>query len=286
MGIRGGNVHGAEAPANLASVTPTTREATRGASMRQRQQQQQQKQNDTDCTLDTDVKHNDQMVNKVPHQSSNRNSFNGSVNNNSYMNGGVILGVNGVGGVLCPDVMIGCNDNKYKGGVESYLKTSDKLKIDKSKCETGSKFVEKIRSVQDAMYKQHDITKVKNETVISHVGYKNDNLKYYGFKSYGAIDKPPSSSHHHNHHHQYASSEKAGNSGHHEKIHARSLQGYPSKTSGDKSVYSDKYNNHRSGYSKSANAFPVYQETKYAISVSGVPGTPAQANAAAAFFAR
>ncbi|XP_044012628.1 kinesin-like protein CG14535 isoform X2 [Aphidius gifuensis] len=290
VGMRGENGLGAEAPANLTSITPTAREATtRIASMRQRQQQQQQyKQNDIESIDDTNVKRNvDQMVNKIPQQqqqqqqSTNKNIINGN-NNNTYINGGLILGVNGVVGGLCSNVMIGCNDNKFKGGVESYLKTSDKIKIDKSKCETGSKFVEKIRSVQDAMYKQHEIIKSsKNEPVISHVGHKNDNLKYYGFKSYGAIDKPLQS-------HQYASSEKAGNSYNHEKNHPRSLQAYSSK-SGDKSVYSDKYNDHyyhRSGYSKSANAFPVYQETKYAISVSGVPGTPAQANAAAAFFAR
>lgn len=125
-----------------------------------------------------------------------------------------------------------------------------------------------------------------------HENYKGDNIKYYGelkgydFKSYGNIDKPPSA---HEKSHQFT----------HEKNHAKSVQGYnvTSKVVGvepsPKSVYSDKYSDsydgkhfyHRSSHAK-PNVFQVYQETKYSYNVSGVPGTPAQASAAAAFFAR
>lgn len=263
VGTRGGSGLGAEAPTNLTSITPTARESRASVGSRQRPNH---KQNDVDP---------DDQTSKTPHQS--RGSINGM--SSTYMSGGVILGVNAV---LSPEVMIGCPDSKLKG-VESYLK-SDKQKTEKIKCDTG-KLAEKIKSVQDAMYKPHDAVKLKSahEAGISHVGYKVDNVKYYGeltgFKSYGAIDKP----------HQYASSDKGHASSHekvHEKVHPRSAQGYSSKLS-DKSGYSDNYY-HRAVYLKSPNLYPpnVFQETKYAYSVSGVPGTPAQASAAAAFFAR
>ncbi|XP_015113333.1 kinesin-like protein CG14535 isoform X1 [Diachasma alloeum] len=261
VGTRGGSGLGAEAPTNLTSITPTAREPRGTSASRQRSNH---KQNDVDTSDDQTV--------KAPHQQS-RSSFNGTAS--TYVSGGVILGVNSA--VLCPEVMIGCPDSKFKG-VESYLK-SDKQKVEKVKCDTG-KLAEKIKTVQDAMYKPHEPAKTKglHEPGISHVGYKADNIKYYGelkgFKSYGAIDKPQ----------QYASSDKGHSS--HDKSHARS-----SAKQCDKSAYSDKYSEnyyHRPVYLKSPALYPpnVFQETKYAYSVSGVPGTPAQASAAAAFFAR
>ncbi|KAK0078566.1 hypothetical protein PV325_002350 [Microctonus aethiopoides] len=301
VGARGGSVNGlgGEAPVNLASLTPTAREATRsGVTPRHRQTH---KQNDVRATLDNLTETKDEIVdlkNHIYQQPSSRNNF----------NGGIILGVNVVGGgVICPEVMLGCNDGKYIGTMDNYIKSSDNksgLKLDKTKCESdnikvGGKFLDKIRSVQEAMHKQHDTTKSKNnhepmqQPVISHVGYKVDNLKYYGelkgFKSYGAIDKPPVANVHEKSHQHAGSSEKNLHStNNHEKIHARSLQGYCSNKIGDKSVYSDKYSDHyyRSGYHQKSSGFPVFQETKYAYSVNGVPGTPAQASAAAAFFAR
>lgn len=294
MGARGASGLGVEAPTNLASITPTAREATRGVTTPR--QRQTHKQGDVRAKPDEflissdgveGLKHHVEPITKSTYQNS-RTSF----------NGGVILGVN-VGGVICPEAMLGCNDSKYKG-MDPYLKTNDicqgkLLKNEKPKfTESGGKFVEKIRSVQDTMYKQHDSSggsgSGNKQPVINHVGYKVDNLKYYGelksFKSYGAIDKPPVSLHDKTH--QYASSEKAPHPANYEKNHARSLQNYCGGKVGDKSVYSDKYGDyyHRGGYQKATNAFPVFQETKYAYSVSGVPGTPAQASAAAAFFAR
>uniref|UniRef100_A0A0C9R8R8 CG14535_0 protein n=1 Tax=Fopius arisanus TaxID=64838 RepID=A0A0C9R8R8_9HYME len=254
---RGGSGLGGEAPTNLTSITPAARES-RGVSVSKRPNHKQ---------IDTET--NDEQQVKIPHQQSRI-----STNASTYVSGGVILGVNST--VLCPEVMIGCPDTKLKG-VESYLK-SDKQKTDKIKCDTG-KLADKIKSVQDAMYKPHDVGKTKgpHEPGISHVGYKVDNIKYYGelkgFKSYGAIDKP----------HQYASSDKGHTS--HDKSHARSSKQC------EKSGYSEKYSEnyyHRAVYLKSPSLYPpnVFQESKYAYSVSGVPGTPAQASAAAAFFAR
>ncbi|XP_046591946.1 uncharacterized protein LOC107217886 [Neodiprion lecontei] len=130
----------------------------------------------------------------------------------------------------------------------------------------------------------HEKSTIKAKQVEGGVKFYGEVKSGYDFKSYGSIDKPPPSSAH-------------------EKSHAKSLPGYnvtPAKsgveTSG-KIVYSDKYSdsnaydgnkhfyNHRAAHPK-PNVFQVYQETKYSYNVSGVPGTPAQASAAAAFFAR
>ncbi|XP_035725719.1 kinesin-like protein CG14535 isoform X2 [Vespa mandarinia] len=130
-----------------------------------------------------------------------------------------------------------------------------------------------------------------------------ENLKYYGelkgydFKSYGTIDKAIVTAHEKSHLHG-APQEKLS----HEKCHAKLSSGSTSSASSpaiqaylkvpnvvdrqaEKSPYGEHYY-HRSSHSKPQNAYQVYQETKYSYNVSGVPGTPAQASAAAAFFAR
>ena len=122
-------------------------------------------------------------------------------------------------------------------------------------------------------------------------------LKGYDLKSYGTIDKPGVvvSAHEKSHSH---GAEKNGHDKCHSKVSCSSssscssaMQSYGlSKVGGgerpaEKSVYADHYY-HRSSHSKPQTAYQVYQETKYSYNVSGVPGTPAQASAAAAFFAR
>ncbi|XP_034945741.1 uncharacterized protein [Chelonus insularis] len=297
VGVRGGSGLGSETPVNLVSTTPTAREATRGVMTRHRQMHKQDvhvdriKSDDSAEINDDNLKHMEQQI-KACDQS--RTNF----------NGGIILGVN-AGGVICPDVMLDNNEAKlYKQGTGDYLKQSDgqnKLndksvtKMDKLKGESDGKAGEKSRLGREQLHK-HEGSKSKSNhepAVISHVGYKVDNLKYYGelkgFKSYGAIDKPPALTHEKTH--QYESSEKVIYPSNHDKNHPRSAQGHCSAKSVDKSerVHSDKYGDHyyhRYGYPKSLNVLPMFQETKYSYAVKGTPGTPSQASAAAAFFAR
>lgn len=202
--------------------------------------------------------------------------------------------------------------DRYKGAVDSLLKASEAvqgrlcersmLKIEKPSTkailhgiEAVGKCGERMKSVQELGYGKHETAKSKGHEV-GH-GFKVENIKYYGelkgydFKSYGTIDKPAvSSAHEKSHSH---GPEKNG----HEKCHSKTsssstaMQNYGlSKVAGERSteknaVYADHYY-HRSSHSKPQSAYQVYQETKYSYNVSGVPGTPAQASAAAAFFAR
>ncbi|XP_048506974.1 uncharacterized protein LOC105687336 isoform X2 [Athalia rosae] len=199
----------------------------------------------------------------------------------------------------------GLTGDKFKGTVDGPLKSGSEV--------TQVKCVEKLTNPSEKTIKCCSSSNGESKSKVTSgaeggknvekskgaghdQGYKTENIKYYGelkgydFKSYGNIDKPPSSSAHEKSH-QYSS---------HDKSHAKSLQGYAqSKINhvepSPKSVYSDKYSDsydgkhfyHRSSsHQQKPNLFQVYQETKYSYNVSGVPGTPAQASAAAAFFAR
>lgn len=155
---------------------------------------------------------------------------------------------------------------------------------------------ERMKSAsQEVGYNKHEVSKAKSHDV-GH-GYKVENLRYYGelkgyaeFKSYGTVDKQPAaalvvSAHEKSHLHAPTSCEKG------DKCHSKtsSAQGYSMAKIGqqqpEKSHHGGDHYYHRSSHSK-PNVYQVYQETKYSYNVSGVPGTPAQASAAAAFFAR
>lgn len=155
---------------------------------------------------------------------------------------------------------------------------------------------ERMKSTsQEVGYNKHEVNKVniKNHDV-GH-GYKVENLRYYGelkgytdFKAYGTVDKQPVSAHEKSHLlHAPTSCEKGDKC--HNKAPSSSAQGYSLAKIGqqqaEKSHHGGDHYYHRSSHSKS-NVYQVYQETKYSYNVSGVPGTPAQASAAAAFFAR
>ncbi|XP_071566947.1 uncharacterized protein [Temnothorax nylanderi] len=157
---------------------------------------------------------------------------------------------------------------------------------------------ERMKSTsQEVGYNKHEVNKAKSHDV-GH-GYKVENLRYYGelkgyadFKAYGTVDKQPASvlvSAHEKSHllHAPTSCEKGDKC--HGKAPSSSAQGYSLAKIGqqqaEKSHHGGDHYYHRSSHSK-PNVYQVYQETKYSYNVSGVPGTPAQASAAAAFFAR
>ncbi|XP_026825287.1 kinesin-like protein CG14535 isoform X2 [Ooceraea biroi] len=157
-----------------------------------------------------------------------------------------------------------------------------------------------------AGYGKHEVSKVtKSGHDVGH-GYKVENLRYYGelkgyggdYKAYGNVDKQPSASSgvlvsaHEKSHllHVPMPCEKG------DKCHGKGssvasdrAQGYAglAKTGQqqtEKSHHSGDHYYHRSSHSKPPSAYQMYQGAKY--SYNGVPGTPAQASAAAAFFAR
>ncbi|KAK1131895.1 hypothetical protein K0M31_016043 [Melipona bicolor] len=154
---------------------------------------------------------------------------------------------------------------------------------------------DRMKSAQELGYGKHETVKSKSHDV-GH-GFKVENIKYYGelkgydFKSYGTIDKPVLVVSAHEKSHLHGPEKNGHDKTCHSKTSSSSaMQSYGlSKVAGErpaeKSVYADHYY-HRSSHSKPQNAYQVYQETKYSYNVSGVPGTPAQASAAAAFFAR
>ncbi|XP_076766277.1 uncharacterized protein LOC143433053 isoform X2 [Xylocopa sonorina] len=320
-----GGTHGAETPSNLASITPTAREATRAPSSRSRLPY---KSCDTRCSNINNNNHSaikedscqdvsdDSDVTPSPryHGDSSSKSYHyqnrsaGVVGGSSGPGSGTITGnaCHGGSGVPCDSSTC----DRYKGAVDSLLKASEAvqgrlcdrsmLKIEKPTTkaivhgiEGLGKCGDRMKSAQELGYAKHEGCKSKSHDV-GH-GYKAENIKYYGelkgydFKSYGTIDNPSVvSAHEKSHSH---GPEKNG----HEKCHAKTststaMQSYGlSKVAGErppeKSVYADHYY-HRSSHSKPQSAYQVYQETKYSYNVSGVPGTPAQASAAAAFFAR
>ncbi|XP_051169853.1 kinesin-like protein GA13060 isoform X2 [Leptopilina boulardi] len=275
-GTRGGNVHGVEAPSNMASITPTARETTRGGAATSRQRQQ----------LKSTNINNDSTINKDDFHESSENFDN--LKSPQQLSRPITSIVNDT-----------IKDNKSKNTVDSLIKHSETtqgrliadksmIKLEKTKVihDIGGKSSDKMKSVQDSVHK-HESTKGKlNHDTLAYGGYKVENLKYYGelnFKSYGNIDKPPSTEKNH----QHSSSEKSYQIN--EKCQGKLLQSYVKGGQSEKSVYSDKYGDHyyhRSSHVKPQNPYQVYQETKYSYNVSVTPGTPAQASAAAAFFAR
>ncbi|XP_011690847.1 PREDICTED: uncharacterized protein LOC105451850 [Wasmannia auropunctata] len=154
---------------------------------------------------------------------------------------------------------------------------------------------ERMKSTsQEVGYNKHEVSKAKGHDV-GH-GYKVENLRYYGelkgytdFKAYGIVDKQPASAHEKSHLlHAPALCEK-GDKCHGKTPSSSSAQSYNlakiEQQQPEKSHHGGDHYYHRS-HSKPSNVYQVYQETKYSYNVSGVPGTPAQASAAAAFFAR
>lgn len=190
------------------------------------------------------------------------------------------------------------NSEKFKGTVESLLKASEAtqgklndrsmLKIEKpAKGLHESGKADKMKTAQEQ----------KSKVLEANSYSKAESIKYYGelmgydFKSYGNIDNPPASVHE-----SKASSSSSGMAAH-DKSHAKQLhsshQVYTAPTkSSDKCSYGDKYSEsyyHRAGVHgkpPTPMSYQMYQETKYSYNVNGVPGTPAQSSAAAAFFAR
>ncbi|XP_033298194.1 uncharacterized protein LOC117204671 isoform X2 [Bombus bifarius] len=318
-----GGTHGAETPSNLASITPTAREATRGPSSRSRLPY---KSCDTRCPNNNN---NNNSTKEETYEdgtedceviSSSRCHADSSKSFHHHQNRscGIGVGTGGGCGTVSGNVCHGgsgvpCDSStcdRYKGAVDSLLKASEAvqgrlcdrsmLKIEKPSTkailhgiEGIGKCGDRMKSAQELGYGKHETGKSKSHDV-GH-GFKVENIKYYGelkgydFKSYGTIDKPTVVSAHEKSH--LHGPEKNG----HEKCHSKTssssaMQSYGlSKVAGErpaeKSVYADHYY-HRSSHSKPQSAYQVYQETKYSYNVSGVPGTPAQASAAAAFFAR
>ena len=256
---RGGNVDRAEAPANMASITPAAREPTRGGLLPSRQRSIQKSsviiKDDPSASRDDIESPRVLDTIKPSHQSTRFPSSSG------------------------PDT----TSDKFKGTGDSLLKASEatqgrvsekpSIKVDKSKGPHDlGKSTEKMKSVQDTVYK-HEPSKSKiSHEPLAYAGYKVENIKYYGelkgydYKSYGNIDKKPLGPVH-------------------EKCQPKPHQGYAKGGQPEKSVYSDVYY-HRPSQVKPPNPYQVYQETKYSYKVSVTPGTPSQASAAAAFFAR
>ncbi|XP_029032702.2 uncharacterized protein LOC114871226 isoform X2 [Osmia bicornis bicornis] len=321
-----GGTHGAETPSNLASITPTAREATRAPSSRSRLPY---KSCDTRCSNGNGNNNNankedsyqdgideSEVISSRCHPDASKSSHHHQTRSSGIGGGNGGSGCGAVSGNVCHGGSgVPCEPStcdRYKGAVDSLLKASEAvqgrlcersmLKIEKPSTkailhgiETVGKCGDRMKSVQELGYGKHETAKSKGHEV-GH-GFKVENIKYYGelkgydFKSYGTIDKPAvSSAHEKSHSH---GPEKNG----HEKCHSKTsssstaMQNYGlSKVAGERSteknaVYADHYY-HRSSHSKPQSAYQVYQETKYSYNVSGVPGTPAQASAAAAFFAR
>ncbi|XP_023287540.1 uncharacterized protein LOC105694763 [Orussus abietinus] len=202
-------------------------------------------------------------------------------------------------------------EDRFKGTVDSLLKASEAvqgrlseksmLKLEKPKApHEGAKVPEKMKPGQEFKV---ELAKAKEA-----LGFKVENVTYYGelkgydYKSYGNIDEPLAGlDKTYDKAHDKAAALINAHLGHpdktqhqaHDKGHLKVPQGYgPAKmpdNPGQKALYGEKYSDHyyhRTSHAKPSPYHQVYQETKYSYSVSGVPGTPAQASAAAAFFAR
>ncbi|XP_050461813.1 uncharacterized protein LOC126856885 isoform X3 [Cataglyphis hispanica] len=335
--------HGAETPSNLASITPTAREATRAPIARQRifhkacdvrnnssnnnnnnskENLLQETGDDCDATLSTRC-YIESLKNHHHHHHHHHHQQTRGLNDSNIASGVIVGNVFADGGCdgSCGEVATcdkykgtGSESNRSSSGDAIQGRSSEKsmLKIEKLSGKvalhsgSGSESVavgkcnaERMKPAsQEAGYNKHEVSKVKSHDV-GH-GYKVENLRYYGelkgyadFKVYGAVDKQPASalvSAHEKSHllHPPSSCEKGDKC--HGKMLSSSAQGYASGKIGqpqsEKSHHSGDHYYHRSSHSKPSSAYQVYQETKYSYNVSGVPGTPAQASAAAAFFAR
>lgn len=345
-----GNVgtHGAETPSNLASITPTAREATRGVTARQRfshrtydVRNNSGSNNNNNCSKENLLLETgddceptltprcqiESLKSHHYHQHHHHHHYNQQqqqhqvrmISDNNILSG-TVNNILAEGGGLCGEVTA---YDKYKGtGTENrvnsdtnqgHQRQSDRsmLKIEKLAGKSGlhggettvvgNKCVaERMKSQiqEQSSYNKHEISGKSKGHDIGH-GYKVENLRYYGelkgygdFKAYGIIDKQQSvlmSSHEKSHLLHVPTGEK--NDRCHVKVSSSSsaiMQGYVlAKTSQqpEKSSHHVDHYYHRSSHSKPS-AYQVYQETKYSYNVSGLPGTPAQASAAAAFFAR
>lgn len=306
-----GGTHGAETPSNLASITPTAREAARGTSSRSRLPY---KSCDTRCAINNNNVIKEEVYQEIPEEpevitrchadsKGHHHQARSSVSANSGCGSVSVINNACHGGTGAPCDATTCD--RYKGALDSVLKASEAvqgrlcersmLKIEKPSGKAILHGIEAIgkcggmKSAQESGYKHEGKSKGHD---VGH-GFKVENMKYYGelkgydFKSYGTIDKPVVSAHEKSHLH---GPEKTGHEKCHSKTSASAMQNYAlAKVAGErpveKSLYTDHYY-HRSPHSKPQSAYQVYQETKYSYNVSGVPGTPAQASAAAAFFAR
>ncbi|XP_054002832.1 uncharacterized protein LOC128889317 [Hylaeus anthracinus] len=306
--------HGAETPSNLASITPTAREAARGPSSRSRIPY---KTCDTRCPninnnnvtkddLYQEASDDSEAISRChvefkSHHHPGRSSTTGGSSGCGVISGNVCHGGSGV-----PCESATCD--KYKGAVDCLLKASEAvqgrlcersmLKIEKPttkaivhSVEAPGKCGDRMKSGQELGYGKHETTAKSKGHDVGH-GFKVESIKYYGelkgydYKSYGTIDKPATCAHEKSHTH---GPEKNAHEKCHSKTSSSSAMHGLAKVVGErppeKSPYADHYY-HRSSHTKPQSAYQVYQETKYSYNVSGVPGTPAQASAAAAFFAR
>lgn len=209
----------------------------------------------------------------------------------SGTNDGVVGGCGGVNGLVnganvtnafsnCPGTGVSnveinsTNEKMYKDNnvIDSLLKASDAVqgrlnersmvKIEKQTIKGSAIFLDKGKSlIQD----KHEMN---GKCMKNHV----DNLKYYGeLKSYGNIEKLNS---------PIVASTKILNSGSYQCSQTAK------ERDKDKIVHGD-HHHHRTCHTKSQDVnHQKYQETKYSYNVNSVPGTPAQACAAAVFFAR
>lgn len=327
--------HGAETPSNLASITPTAREATRTVIARQRlshktcdvrnsnsnnnnnnnsKENLLQETTGDDCNAPLTSSRCHVEASKSHHHHYLHQQLRG-IGGSSSIAGGVIGNAlpDGNGGscgeVTTCDKYKGTGSESNRGGssdaVQGRLTERSMLKIEKlsgkaalhsGESAIGKCGVERMKSTsQETGYNKHETGKGKSHDV-GH-GYKVENLRYYGelksyadFKAYSAVDKQLVSAHEKSHHHHPPSSCEKGDKCH-GKVSSSSAQGYSLAKIGqqqsDKSHHhSGDHYYHRSSHLKPPSAYQVYQETKYSYNVSGVPGTPAQASAAAAFFAR
>lgn len=159
------------------------------------------------------------------------------------------------------------------------FKTIDTICVIQGTADVIQKSVEGQKSNQKVTLDRGEKMKSSQDSVFGK--YKSDNIKYYGelkgydFKSYGNIDKPVP---------VHEKSLQHGASGHEVGGQAKS---FIPKSGQDKGTFGDKHpdhHHHRAPLGKPP--LPPYQETKYSYNVNGTPGTIAQVNAAAVFFAR
>lgn len=324
-GVRGSGIHGAETlGSNLASITPSAREATAvravaplNSTVKQHQQQRSTSHRTTTTTTSSSSnsgccesrsvnasagKSGAEAVAIEDEQQSDQQQQVVEVVKCSVESKGA-RSAPGLAHHVVAGNVAEVNHDKFKGTVESLLKASEAtqgklndrsmLKIEKPA--KGGLHEPGAIKAADKMNKsasQEQKSKVLEASVYS----KAESIKYYGelmgydYKSYGNIDNPPASVHESK---ASSSSGMAHDKSIHAKVHSHQVYSAPTKSSDSKCSYGgDKYSEsyyHRAGvHGKPPTpiSYQMYQETKYSYNVNGVPGTPAQSSAAAAFFAR